>query len=91
MTRAVASFTRPNSPFCTHPRKTAADAVEFAKFSLQLFSDVVLENKGYVDLIVGDVYKHQTYYMGLVDHEGGLQLYDGQIRVKDADGQQVAF
>ncbi|MFN2291044.1 MAG: Ni/Fe hydrogenase subunit alpha [Anaerolineae bacterium] len=29
-------------------------------------------------------------YMGLVDHEGGLQLYDGQIRVKDADGQQVA-
>jgi NAD-reducing hydrogenase large subunit len=29
-------------------------------------------------------------YMGLVDEEGGLQLYDGQIRVKDAHGQQVA-
>ena len=29
-------------------------------------------------------------YMGLVDEEGGLQLYDGQIRVNDADGQHVA-
>jgi NAD-reducing hydrogenase large subunit len=29
-------------------------------------------------------------YMGLVDEEGGLQLYDGQIRVKDAQGQLVA-
>jgi NAD-reducing hydrogenase large subunit len=25
-------------------------------------------------------------YMGLVDEEGGLQLYDGEIRVKDAHG-----
>ncbi len=26
-------------------------------------------------------------YMGLVDEHGGLQLYDGQIRVKDSQGQ----
>lgn len=26
-------------------------------------------------------------YMGLVDEQGGLQLYDGQIRVKDSQGQ----
>jgi NAD-reducing hydrogenase large subunit len=26
-------------------------------------------------------------YMGLVDNEGGLQLYDGDIRVKDAKGK----
>jgi len=26
-------------------------------------------------------------YMGLVDEEGGLQLYDGEIRVKNAEGK----
>ncbi|MBC7232836.1 MAG: Ni/Fe hydrogenase subunit alpha [Chloroflexi bacterium] len=29
-------------------------------------------------------------YMGLVDKEGGLQLYDGEIRVKDAQGNLLA-
>jgi NAD-reducing hydrogenase large subunit len=29
-------------------------------------------------------------YMGLVDREGGLQLYDGEIRVKDAQGKYIA-
>lgn len=31
-----------------------------------------------------------TGYMGLVDKDGGLQLYDGQIRVRDAQGRPVA-
>lgn len=29
-------------------------------------------------------------YMGLVDLEGGLQLYDGEIRVRDANGELLA-
>lgn len=29
-------------------------------------------------------------YMGLVDMEGGLQLYDGEIRVRDAEGNIAA-
>lgn len=29
-------------------------------------------------------------YMGLVDGEGGLQLYDGEIRVKDSQGKFIA-
>lgn len=71
-------------------RKTAADAVEFAKFSLGLFADVVLKNKGYVDLIVGDVYKHRTYYMGLVDSDNKVNFYDGDIRVVTPDGMEFA-
>ncbi len=71
-------------------RKTAADAVEFAKFSLGLFADVVLKNKGYVDLIVGDVYKHRTYYMGLVDKNNKVNFYDGDIRVVTPDGEEFA-
>ncbi len=31
-----------------------------------------------------------TSYMGLVNPDGGLQLYDGQIRVRDAAGQTAA-
>ncbi len=29
-------------------------------------------------------------YMGLVDEEGGLQLYEGRLRLKDAEGQLLA-
>ena len=71
-------------------RQTAGDAVEFAQFSLGLFGDVVLKNQGYVDLIVGDVYKHETYYMGLVDKQNKVNLYDGDIRVVAPDGEEFA-
>ena len=71
-------------------RKTAADAVEFAKFSLSIFEDVVLKNKTYVDIIVGDVYKHETYYMGLVDKNNKVNLYDGDVRVVTPTGEEFA-
>ncbi len=70
--------------------KTAKDAVEFAKFSLKLFEDVVLANKTYVDLIVGDIYQHQTYYMGLVTEDNEVDFYDGMIRVVTPDGKEFA-
>jgi F420-non-reducing hydrogenase large subunit len=70
--------------------QTAKDAVEFGTFSLQLFDDVVLKNKGYVDVIVGDVYKHQTYYMGLVDAKNKVNFYDGDVRVVTPTGEQFA-
>ncbi|MDH4211180.1 MAG: Ni/Fe hydrogenase subunit alpha [candidate division WOR-3 bacterium] len=71
-------------------KKTAEDSVEFAKFTLQAFDDIVLKNKAYVDLIVGDIYKHQTYYMGLVDDNNRVNFYDGWIRVVDPDGKEFA-
>ncbi len=43
------------------------EAVEFAKFSLKVFDDIVLANTKYVELITGDVYVHKTYNMGMVD------------------------
>ncbi len=71
-------------------KKTAEDAIEFAKFTLQAFDDIVLKNKTYVDLIVGDIYKHQTYYMGLVDDKNKVNFYDGWIRVVDPEGKEFA-
>jgi F420-non-reducing hydrogenase large subunit len=63
-------------------------AVEFGRFSLQLFNDIVLGNKAYVDLILGDIYTHRTYSMGMVDSNNRVNFYDGQVRVVDPDGNQ---
>ncbi len=63
--------------------------VEFAKFSLKLFEDVVLKNKGYVDLILSDGYKLVTNYMGLVDENNKLEFYDGKVRVVDTEGKEL--
>lgn len=63
-------------------------AIEFAQFSLQAFNDIVLSNKAYLDLIVGDVYTHRTYYMGLVDENNHVNFYDGKVRVVDPDGME---
>src|SRR3989304_262028 len=63
-------------------------AVGFARFSLQLFNDIVLGNKAYVDLILGDIYTHRTYYMGMVDENNKINFYDGKVRVVDPDGKE---
>ena len=70
--------------------KSAEYGVEFAKFSLQIFEDVVLKNKTYLDLITGDIYFHKTYYMGLVDKNNRVNFYDGDIRVVDPNGKEKA-
>ena len=68
------------------------EAIEFAKFSLQLFEDVVLKDTKYnfVDIITGGVYTHQTYNMGMVDENNRVNFYDGKIRVTAPDGSEHA-
>ncbi len=66
------------------------EAVEFAKFTLQLFGDVVLKNSDYVKLITGDIYVHRTYNMGTVDRNNRVNFYDGKIRVTGPDGREHA-
>ena len=63
-------------------------AIEFAQFSLKLFNDIVLGNKQYVDLILGDFYTHHTYYMGTVDENNKINFYNGMVRVVDPDGKE---
>ena len=64
-------------------------AVDFARFSLQVFNDIVLGNKAYVDLILGDVYTHRTYYIGTVDENNKVNFYDGQVSVVDPEGKRI--
>ncbi len=63
--------------------------VEFAKFTLQLFDDVVLGNNDYVELIKSDAFNHATYNMGMVDADNKVDFYDGQIRVTGQDGAEL--
>jgi len=64
-------------------------AIEFAQFSLDAFNSIVLGNKTYVDLILGDIYKDETYYMGLVDENNKVNFYDGKVRVVGPDGKEL--
>jgi F420-non-reducing hydrogenase large subunit len=71
-------------------KETAVFSLEFAQFALKLFKDVVLANKNYMDLILNDAYKLQTYYMALVDDENRAAFYDGTVRVVDFNGKEYA-
>ena len=70
--------------------KMVTSAVDFAKFSLKLFHDIVLKNTKYVELIKSDAYTLRTYYMGLVDEHNKVNFYDGKIRVVTPDGEEFA-
>lgn len=64
----------------------AAENVEFARFSLQVFRDLVLGNPAYMEMIFSDTYLHRTYSMGTVDAANRVNFYDGEIRVVDPSG-----
>jgi len=64
--------------------------VEFGKFTIQAFHDIVLKNQAYVDLILSEAFSHRTYYMGLVDDNNRVNFYDGKVRVVDPDGKEFA-
>jgi F420-non-reducing hydrogenase large subunit len=66
----------------------AESSLEFAKFSLKIFSDIVLGNQDYVDLILSDAYTLKTYYMGLVDENNKVNFYDGKVRVVNPQGEE---
>lgn len=66
----------------------AKEGIEFAQFSLKIFDDIVLKNKEYVDLIIGDIYKHVSYYMGMVDKNNKVNFYDGDVRVVTPEGRE---
>ncbi len=69
--------------------KKAEGFVEFAKFSLKLFNDVVLSNKSYLDLILNGPYSLKIHSMGLVDEKNHVNFYDGKVRVVDTGGKEL--
>ncbi|MDP4282355.1 MAG: Ni/Fe hydrogenase subunit alpha [Bacteroidota bacterium] len=69
--------------------KKAEGFVEFSKFTMQLFKDVVLGNKNYVDLILHGPYSLKLHSMGLVDEKNHVNFYDGKVRVVDTVGKEL--
>jgi F420-non-reducing hydrogenase large subunit len=69
--------------------KKAEGFVEFSKFSMQLFKDVVLGNKEYVDIILNGPYALKLHSMGLVDEHNKVNFYDGKVRVVDTSGKEL--
>jgi len=63
--------------------------VDFGQFTIQLFSDLVLGNNEYLDLILSDPFTLPTYYMGLVDDNNKVNFYDGLVRVVDPEGGEL--
>ena len=63
--------------------------VEFAKFSMKIFNDVVLANQLYVDLILNGPYSLNIHSMGLVDANNKVNFYDGKVRVVDTEGKEL--
>ncbi len=68
----------------------ADEAVEFGKFTLSVFEQVVLGNQEYVDLVLSDTYTHRTLCMGMVDERNRVNFYDGRLRVVGPDGVERA-
>ncbi|RPF49819.1 F420-non-reducing hydrogenase large subunit [Thermodesulfitimonas autotrophica] len=65
--------------------------VTFSQKSLEIFARAVLQNRQLAALIAGDLYRHETYYAGLVDEKKRVNFYEGRIRVVDPEGREVAL
>jgi len=63
--------------------------IQFGELGLKLFDDLVLKNKAYLDLILGDAYELVTNYMGLVDDKNRVTFYDGTVRVVNPEGAEI--
>ncbi len=63
--------------------------VEFAKFSLQLFDNIVLSNPDYLEIILNGPYHLTLHSMGLVDKNNKVNFYDGRVRVVDTKGVEM--
>jgi len=63
--------------------------IEFSRFSMKIFNDVVLANPQYVDLILNGPYSLKIHSMGLVDDKNRVNFYDGKVRVVDTEGKEL--
>ena len=72
-------------------KETADDAVQFSQVALNLFRDLVLGNKKYLEMVLSDAYKLETYYMSLVDEARKVNFYEGKLRVIDPKGKEYTM
>jgi NAD-reducing hydrogenase large subunit len=79
-----------NAPLTKENRKAIASEL---KEMTAIAQEAISIAKGWLEAnkeLASTFASFPSNYMGLVDAEGGLQLYDGEIRVKDAQGNFLA-
>jgi F420-non-reducing hydrogenase large subunit len=67
----------------------AHELIDLSKLTLKVFGDVILANPEYMELVTGDMYKVPVNYMGSVDENGMVALYDGTQKVVDVNGNDL--
>ncbi len=67
----------------------AHELIDLSKLTLKVFGDVILSNPGYMELVTGDMYKVPVNYMGSVDENNMVALYDGTQKVVDVNGNDL--
>jgi NAD-reducing hydrogenase large subunit len=79
-----------NAPLSSHDREAIAaereTMVGYVQEAIAIAKNLLGADPNLTDTFAS----FPSSYMGLVDAEGGLQLYDGDIRVKSAAGELVA-
>jgi NAD-reducing hydrogenase large subunit len=79
-----------NAPLSMQDRAAIAseldDMIEIGKIAIGIARGWLESNKALADTFAS----FPSNYMGLVDEKGGMQLYDGEIRIKDAKGEYLA-
>ena len=67
----------------------AGAMLDFAGLSLQIFDHIVTDDPATRDLVLSDLFRHETYYSGLVDDNGKVAFLDGRIHVVAPDGESL--
>ncbi len=70
-------------------REVAAEALEFAQWTNDVFANIVLADPNYLRMIRSQEYTHRTCYLGQVDANNAVSFYDGILRVVDCEGREI--
>ncbi|KAF0154064.1 MAG: nickel-dependent hydrogenase large subunit [Syntrophaceae bacterium] len=79
-----------NAPLAEENRKSMASEL---KTMIEIAKEAISIAKGWLAAnseTAASFASFPSSYMGLVDKDGGLQLYDGEIRVRDSKGRSLA-
>lgn len=71
-------------------REVAPGLVRFASDTLASFRAAVLEEPRHAEALRSEIFRVRCHSMGMVDAEGRLTFLDGQLRVIDPDGAELA-
>ena len=70
--------------------KMARSCIDFSEFSIRLYNEAVLQKAEHKDLLYNEHFSVKGYDIGLVDSDGNMNLYDGNIKIAAPDGSTYA-